>query len=407
MWFAAAGTNAIGRITPSGQVTEFPIPTPESIPNEITAGPDGNLWFTEEKADKIGRITPSGEITEFPLSGQCSECTAECTVNPECTVYGITAGPEGSLWFTESLFGFGEINRITPAGQIKRVKQTAGAPTGITTGPDGNLWFSVMEEEILEPSAAGRIGRLTPSGRLTEFPPIPSGPTDANPEGITTGPDGNLWFADLTYARIGRITLSGQLVEFRVPSGNVSGSITAGPDGNLWFSAQGAVLRKGSRGAIDRITPQGLITVFPIKAFGSNWVAAGPDGNIWFTESPPSGISRITPGLPGVEVTSADTQIKRGLAKLALACGGGNPGSTCRGELTLNVVRPQPSPRRGKRARRQVPATTETRLSQSRYKLFLRGRRLDRAAAEPQSTRGTCPPPLSLASCAGCRCSGQ
>ena len=40
-----------------GTITEFPIPTPNSVPNAITAGPDGNLWFTENGANKIGQIT--------------------------------------------------------------------------------------------------------------------------------------------------------------------------------------------------------------------------------------------------------------------------------------------------------------------------------------------------------------
>src|SRR5450432_1057076 len=30
-------------------------------------GPDHNLWFTEQKAGKIGTITPTGAITEFPV----------------------------------------------------------------------------------------------------------------------------------------------------------------------------------------------------------------------------------------------------------------------------------------------------------------------------------------------------
>jgi virginiamycin B lyase len=57
------------------------------LPRGITAGPDGNLWFAE--ADHIGRITPAGSITAFPLPTQGS--------SPE----GITAGPDGNLWFTE------------------------------------------------------------------------------------------------------------------------------------------------------------------------------------------------------------------------------------------------------------------------------------------------------------------
>ncbi len=55
----------------------------------MVEGPDGKMWFTE--ADKIGRITPSGEITEFPLP------------TPDSAPMGITTGPDGNLWFTEQV----------------------------------------------------------------------------------------------------------------------------------------------------------------------------------------------------------------------------------------------------------------------------------------------------------------
>ena len=74
----------------SAQVTfiEYPIPTSGSVPNGITAGPDGNLWFAERLGVKIGKITTAGVITEFPV--------------PTFGSYpnGITAGPDGNLWFT-------------------------------------------------------------------------------------------------------------------------------------------------------------------------------------------------------------------------------------------------------------------------------------------------------------------
>jgi streptogramin lyase len=88
----------------SGPFAEFPVPTAGGVPNGITAGPDGNLWFTELNADKIGRITPAGEIVEFPLP----------TTNSQ--TLGITAGPDGNLWFAESARN--QIGRITPAGQL-------------------------------------------------------------------------------------------------------------------------------------------------------------------------------------------------------------------------------------------------------------------------------------------------
>src|SRR6185436_11779124 len=79
-------------------ITEYPVPTAGS-PQDITAGPDGNMWFTEIAGNKIGRITPAGVITEFPVPTAASKPV------------GITAGPDGNLWFGE---GDGnKIGRIT------------------------------------------------------------------------------------------------------------------------------------------------------------------------------------------------------------------------------------------------------------------------------------------------------
>jgi hypothetical protein len=40
----------------SGKIREFPIPTANSAPVGITAGPDGNLWFTEVLGNQIGQL---------------------------------------------------------------------------------------------------------------------------------------------------------------------------------------------------------------------------------------------------------------------------------------------------------------------------------------------------------------
>jgi len=71
-----------------------------------------------------------------------------------------------------------------------------GAPFGIATGPDGNVWFAE--------TGANRIGRITPSGVVTEFG-TGIGP-GTFPFGITTGPDGHLWFTGLG-DRIGRLNV--------------------------------------------------------------------------------------------------------------------------------------------------------------------------------------------------------
>jgi len=91
----------IGRITPAGAITEFPIPAEfNGPPLKITAGPDGNLWFTTPT--KIERISPTGVVTEFPIH----------FLGPPPDLSGITAGPDGNVWFTESTGN--KIGRITP-----------------------------------------------------------------------------------------------------------------------------------------------------------------------------------------------------------------------------------------------------------------------------------------------------
>ena len=211
-------------------VTEFTTGvTSGSHPWGVTAGPDGNLWFAEAQGDRIGRITPSGAVTEFTA--------------------GITAGSH---------------------------------PKGITPGPDGNLWFTE--------SNGLRIGQITTAGVVTEFSTGISGSTTD----ITTGSDGNLWFTEAA-GRIGRITTAGVVTEFSCRA--------SAPARSLAASRPAPTATCGSRrltaiGSV-RLPPAGVVTEFSIghhrrrRAFSS--IAAGPDGNLWFTEFNGSRIGRITP----------------------------------------------------------------------------------------------------------------
>ena len=116
------------------------VPTSGAGAAKIVAGPDGNLWFTELNGNKIGRITPAGAITEFPLP------------TPDSNPVVITPGPDGNLWFAE--INAGKVARITTSGVVTEfTPPSAGAqPAGVTAGPDGNIWFT-------EPST-GKIGRV-------------------------------------------------------------------------------------------------------------------------------------------------------------------------------------------------------------------------------------------------------
>src|SRR5581483_11295678 len=84
---------------------------------------------------------------------------------------------------------------------------------------------------------------------------------NSQPAGITTGPDGHLWFTEFTADKIGRITPAGAITEFPLPAKGGPYGIAAGPDGNLWFALQKA-------DSIGRMTPTGVVKVFPIPYQG-------------------------------------------------------------------------------------------------------------------------------------------
>ena len=105
-------------------LSEYPTPaTGSSSPAGITRGPDGALWFTETKGNAIGRASITGVITAYPLPTASSAPS------------GIALGPDGNLWFTET--SGNKIGRITPAGIISEYPvPTAGS------GPNGIVWAS-------------------------------------------------------------------------------------------------------------------------------------------------------------------------------------------------------------------------------------------------------------------------
>src|SRR6266566_83062 len=105
-------------------------------------------------------------------------------------------------------------------------KDCASGPQGITVGPDGALWFT---------DSADKIGRITTQGQVTEF--ALSSPKAGYEMGITVGSDGALWFTEPELNKIGRITTQGQVSEFALPIARMGpAEITAGPDGAIWFT---------------------------------------------------------------------------------------------------------------------------------------------------------------------------
>ena len=261
-----------------GDVTEYSAGiTASSLPRIIAAGPDGNMWFTEGSTNKIGKITPAGVVTEYSegitqsgyVLGYDLEYN-EVWLPVFSSLWGIAAGPDGNMWFTAKsthpVSGpAGRIGKITPAGVVTEYSTPGSNPVTIAAGSDGNMWFGTEE---------GKIGKITPAGVVTEY-------STSMPNGISRiaqGPDGNVWFTGVNGQKIGKITPAGVVTEYSVGDPAETYGIAAGPDGNMWFTDCAA-------NSIGKITPAGVVTKYSEGITASSCplgIAAGPDGNMWF-----------------------------------------------------------------------------------------------------------------------------
>jgi len=176
---------------------------------------------------------------------------------------------------------------------ITEFSTSAVEPFGITTGADGNLWFA--EDNPSTPA----VSNIKPDGTgYTRFALLPAGQAAGawvSPFGVTLGPDGNVWVGDdnSSPGNIGRVTPAGMNTTFH--TGHVFTNFdAAGLDGNVWFSeCSGAFLSS--------VTPSGTVSEKSVPgATNIQGVALGPDGNIWFTDLGSREIGTIVSGTPTI-----------------------------------------------------------------------------------------------------------
>jgi virginiamycin B lyase len=155
-------------------------------------------------------------------------------------------------------------------------------PEGITIGPDSNVWFTE--------NLTGKIGRLVPAtGVVTEFS-TPDGPGSV-PWDIISGPDGALWYTDTSNSYIGRLTTNGVFTNLYPTLTPDAGPrrLTIGSDGAFWFTEY--LVAK-----IARMTLNGEMTEYVVPTPNSepSGITSGPDGAIWFNENAGNQIVRVT-----------------------------------------------------------------------------------------------------------------
>jgi virginiamycin B lyase len=257
LWFVEDSAVALGRLTPHGAEMQVPLPTGSLPVVALATGPDGAIWYARSPvsiggpqytptAGVIGRMPVSGAATEFSLPTPPTSPSTGFT--PPAQPRGLVAGPDDALWFytgspqgaAQVQAGASWIGRITTSGQASVVYApdplALAAIAGITAGPDGNLWFTETTSAANlgggpQSRPTSSVGRLTPSGGV-QLIALASSLGSAG--AITAGPDGALWCAAATIARI---TPSGQVSSFTLPDAHAEvGAVADGPGKAVWFA---------------------------------------------------------------------------------------------------------------------------------------------------------------------------
>jgi sugar lactone lactonase YvrE len=274
LFVAVAGIVLAGCLPPplsglgqSGTVVVPPVTGQLNGPtSNVVTGPDGNVWFVAS-GSYLDRMTPPGALTRFALHGFSGW--------PQ----QLARGADGAIWMTVHGYSNGQIVRISTAGamtayNVPALRTGNPQPDKITAGPDGNMWFT----------CGPAIYRITPTGKITDFGP--HGETAVNIGSITAGRDAALWFTRETgnsgQPTIGRISTSGAFTYFATPPEIENPTaIVRGSDSALWFGS--------INGQYGRITTAGAAHIFPApkdptgKQIGDLTASTTtPDGSVWF-----------------------------------------------------------------------------------------------------------------------------
>jgi virginiamycin B lyase len=195
---------------------EYAVP-PGSHPHDVAPAPDGGVWYTAQASGELGRLDPASGTTRHVKLGEGS------------APHGVIVGPDGAPWITDG--GLNAILRVDPASlEVRRFPLPAGRSGAnlntATFDRRGVLWFT---------GQSGIYGRLDPAAGAVEVFDAPHG---RGPYGITTTPDGAVYYASLAGSHIARIdpeTGAAQPLEPPTP-GQGARRVWSDSHGRIWVS---------------------------------------------------------------------------------------------------------------------------------------------------------------------------
>jgi virginiamycin B lyase len=276
------------------RLTEYPVPS-GSHPHDVAPASDGMVWYTAQATGRLGRLDPAtGRTEELPLGEGAAP-------------HGVIVGPDGAPWITDG--GLNAIVRVDPATKVVRrfplpVDRPAVNLNTATFDQRGRLWFTGQR---------GVYGSVDPrAGRLRMF----DAPRGAGPYGITTTPDGEVYYASLAGSHIARIDLaSGKATVLEPPTpGQGARRVWSDSKGRLWVSEWNA-------GRLGRYDPAaGRWKEWPLPGQAPQPYAVYVDDRdmVWLSDFAANALVRFDPaseGFASFPLPTADSRVRQLLGR--------------------------------------------------------------------------------------------
>jgi len=197
--------------------------------------------------------------------------------------HDVSPAPDGKVWYTAQRQG--ALGILDPAtGEVEQVALGEGsAPHGVITGSDGKAWIT--------DSGQNAIVSFDPATREVAVHPLPEDTGYANLNTAAFATDGTLWFTGQNgiYGRLD--PGSGAMEVFDAPKGRGPYGITSTPDGDVYYAS----LAGSYVGRIDAGTAEATVIEPPTAGQGARRVWSDSQGNVWVSEWNSGQVSRYTP----------------------------------------------------------------------------------------------------------------
>lgn len=269
----------------AAQVSYYDVPA-GAHPHDVAPASDGTVWYTAQHQGALGLFDPKSGKTQHIALGQGS------------APHGVIIGPDRAAWVTDS--GLNAIARVDPVSkEVKHFPLPAAFPNAnlntATFDRKGILWFT---------GQSGVYGRVDPATGKVDAWKAPKG---AGPYGITTTPNGEVWYASLAGDHIAKIdAVSGDALMIAPPTqGAGPRRIWSDSKGVLWVSfwISGEVAR------YDPIAKSWKTWPLPKSKGGCYAVYVDDKDKVWVTDFPANAIHRFDPVTEKFETFPSD---KRG-----------------------------------------------------------------------------------------------